>query len=63
MDPFIFSGLQFLLDSIALLPILLLYIKQYKLTLSQIFPQKTIIGGILLGFILTLSIRQDKKTE
>ncbi|AZS51928.1 DMT family transporter [Entomomonas moraniae] len=56
MGPFIFSGIRFLLGSIVLLLILLLYIKQRKLTLSQIFPQKTIIGGILLGIILTLGI-------
>lgn len=56
MGPFVFSGIRFLLGSIVLLLILLFYLKQRKLTLSQIFPQKTIIGGILLGIILTLGI-------
>lgn len=56
MGPFIFSGIRFLLGSIVLLLILGLYLKRRRLTLSQIFTQKTIIGGILLGIILTLGI-------
>lgn len=56
MGALTFSGIRFLLGIVALIPILLIYLKRKKLTLLQIFSKRTIVGGILLGLILTIGI-------
>lgn len=56
MGALTFSGIRFLLGIVALIPILLIYLKRKKLTLAQVFSKRTIVGGIVLGLILTIGI-------
>ncbi|MFD1261139.1 DMT family transporter [Entomomonas asaccharolytica] len=56
MGALTFSGVRFLLGTLTLLPIIIFYLKKNKLTLLQIFSKRTIIGGFLLGIILTIGI-------
>lgn len=56
MGALTFSSLRFFLGSLALMPITLIYKTKNKLLFSQMFTQKTIAGGIVLGVILTVGI-------
>lgn len=56
MGALTFSGIRFFLASIALIPVVLFYQHKNNISLKQMFSQKTILGGIVLGIILTIGI-------
>lgn len=56
MGALTFSGIRFLLGTATLIPVVLFYQKKNDIPLNKLFTQKTVIGGIVLGIILTLGI-------